>query len=124
MREASALERAAEGVARLPLVVWIVCVAILAALAISRERADPAPPFDAAPPLREVDPESGAAVGGGAGLPRLVGRPRIWNQPGPNLKIVAQPIEKHGEPCGTRTHDPLIKRSLQDRLGDDLDLPE
>ena len=32
-----------------------------------------------------------------------------WNQTGPNLKVVAQAIEKLGEPSGTRTLDPLIK---------------
>jgi hypothetical protein len=51
----------------------------------------------------------------------------VWlfpNQTGPNLQIVAQAIEKFGEPCGTRTHDPLIKRSLHDYLGEDPDLTE
>jgi integrase len=41
---------------------------------------------------------------------------RIWNQTGSNLKIVAQAIEKLGEPCGTRTHDPLIKSQVLYRL--------
>jgi integrase len=34
---------------------------------------------------------------------------RIWNQSGHNAQVVAQAIEKHGEPSGTRTRDPLIK---------------
>src|SRR2546425_1005060 len=34
---------------------------------------------------------------------------KIWNQTGPNLQVVAQAIEKLGEPSGTRTRDPLIK---------------
>jgi integrase len=41
---------------------------------------------------------------------------KIWNQAGSNLKIVAQAIEKFGEPCGTRTHDPLIKSQVLYRL--------
>ena len=41
---------------------------------------------------------------------------RIWNQTGSNRKIVAQAIENLGEPCGTRTHDPLIKSQVLYRL--------
>src|SRR5262245_55352540 len=37
---------------------------------------------------------------------------RIWNESGPATPIVAQPPEKLGEPSGTRTRDPLIKRSI------------
>jgi hypothetical protein len=36
-----------------------------------------------------------------------------WNQTGPNLRVVAQAIEKLGEPSGTRTRDPLIKRPFR-----------
>ena len=36
---------------------------------------------------------------------------RIWNQPGPSMKVVAQAAEKFGEPSRDRTEDPLIKRS-------------
>ncbi len=37
---------------------------------------------------------------------------RIWNQSGHNAQVVAQAIEKLGEPSGTRTRDPLIKSQV------------
>jgi hypothetical protein len=39
---------------------------------------------------------------------------RMWNQTAPNVQVVAQAIEKLGEPSGTRTLDPLIKSPTQD----------
>jgi integrase len=43
---------------------------------------------------------------------------RIWNQALHNVGVVAQGIEKRGEPSGIRTLDPLIKRSLLDQTED------
>ena len=37
---------------------------------------------------------------------------KIWNQTGPNVQVVAQAIEKLGEPSGIRTLDPLIKSQV------------
>jgi integrase len=37
---------------------------------------------------------------------------KIWNQSGHNAQVVAQAIEKLGEPSGTRTRDPLIKSQV------------
>jgi Phage integrase family len=34
---------------------------------------------------------------------------KIWNQTAPNVQVVAQAIEKLGEPSRDRTEDPLIK---------------
>ena len=41
-----------------------------------------------------------------------------WNQPGCPTAVVAQAVEKLGEPSGIRTLDPLIKRSLLDLTED------
>ena len=37
---------------------------------------------------------------------------RIWNQPGPAMKVVAQVVERFGEPSRDRTEDPLIKSQV------------
>ena len=37
---------------------------------------------------------------------------RIWNQAGPAMRVVAQAVEKIGEPSGDRTQDPLIKSQV------------
>ncbi len=37
---------------------------------------------------------------------------RIWNQALHNVGVVAEAIEKLGEPSGTRTRDPLIKSQV------------
>jgi hypothetical protein len=34
---------------------------------------------------------------------------KIWNQTAPNVQVIAQAIEKLGEPSRDRTEDPLIK---------------
>ncbi len=39
-----------------------------------------------------------------------------WNQTGPHRGVVAQAIEKLGEPSGIRTLDPLIKSQVLYRL--------
>jgi hypothetical protein len=38
---------------------------------------------------------------------------QIWNQTAPNVQVVAQVIEKLGEPSRDRTEDPLIKSQFQ-----------
>src|SRR5262245_53099406 len=38
---------------------------------------------------------------------------RIWNGSGPATPVVAQALEKLGEPSGTRTRDPRIKRLIR-----------
>jgi integrase len=37
---------------------------------------------------------------------------RIWNQTGPAMRVVAQAVERIGEPSGDRTQDPLIKSQV------------
>ncbi len=78
---------------------------------------------DDAAVLREVDSSQGrrwvevldhvdiAAVGLEVGTKK-------WNQTGPHRQVVAQAIEKLGEPSGIRTLDPLIKSSLPPRRQD------
>ena len=39
---------------------------------------------------------------------------KIWNQTAPNVQVVAQAIEKLGEPSRDRTEDPLIKSESTD----------
>ena len=39
-----------------------------------------------------------------------------WNQAGSAMQVVAQALEKIGEPSGTRTQDPLIKSQVLFRL--------
>ena len=50
-----------------------------------------------------------------------------WNQTGPHRQVVAQAVEKLGEPSGTRTLDPLIKSEAADprtAMHDELSTPD
>ena len=41
---------------------------------------------------------------------------KMWNQTAPSVQVVAQALEKLGEPSGIRTLDPLIKSQVLYRL--------